>query len=535
VVFADGMPGPAVLVLVDVTGRVEAASDLLARIADALVDEGATRSRETIGGTPVDVFRLPRQDADQGYRPTHLAYFVRDDALCASDSLEVARGVLARWGGAANDALAKLPSYAAVMDRCAADAAAAAPHARWFVDPFGLIDAGQAALPPRDADDDEADEAEGEESIDYLEIARNQGFTGIRGAGGYVHFGVGPCDVYNRAYIHAPQPHELAMRMLKFPNDAPAPPEGWVPADVATYLAFNWDMLNAFDMSETLVNELFGFDEAFDDIVESLRDDPQGPQVDLRQELMANLGSRFIVLFDHALPITPASEQRLFAAETVDPAAVAEAIRKQMVIDQAVIERQIGPYVVWEVPAEEDDLEVDVQAPPGRASARADDDEQERILARSFVTVAHGYVLIASGRDLLMKVLRDEDQRDAMAEDVDFRLVGQQIDREMQARGWTDASFRWFSRTDAEFQPTYELLQAGKLPSAESLVVELLRAALGGEEGLDEFPLDASSLPPYEAARRYFGPAGWLARTEEDGWFIVHFTLRTQAPVARAP
>jgi len=59
-----------------------------------------------------------------------------------------------------------------------------------------------------------------------------------------------------------------------------------VPEGVASYTTFNWDMEQAFEASKTLVNELAG-DKVFEDVLQSIATDPSGPQIDIREELIA--------------------------------------------------------------------------------------------------------------------------------------------------------------------------------------------------------------------------------------------------------
>ena len=46
--------------------------------------------------------------------------------------------------------------------------------------------------------------------------------------------------------------------------------------------------------------------------------------------------------------------------------------------------------------------------------------------------------------------------------------------------------------------------------------------------------IDGKNLPEYDAVRRYFGPAGMTAVSEDDGWFLTGFTLSKEPPAAVA-
>jgi hypothetical protein len=42
--------------------------------------------------------------------------------------------------------------------------------------------------------------------------------------------------------------------------------------------------------------------------------------------------------------------------------------------------------------------------------------------------------------------------------------------------------------------------------------------------------IDGSTLPSFEAVRRYFGPHGRVTRSDKDGWLITGAVLNKEAP-----
>ena len=87
--------------------------------------------------------------------------------------------------------------------------------------------------------------------------------------------------------------------------------------DVATYASFNLKPKKVFESSKTLVNAIIG-DEVFEDVITSIEEDPNGPQINIRTELIAKLGGRATVVSDYLLPITPKSERMMVGVETID-------------------------------------------------------------------------------------------------------------------------------------------------------------------------------------------------------------------------
>ena len=65
------------------------------------------------------------------------------------------------------------------------------------------------------------------------------------------------------------------------------------------------------------------------------------------------------------------------------------------------------------------------------------------------------------------------------------------------------------------------------MPQAETLLGQLLNALLG--DGKDGAPrkqkIDGRTLPEFDAVSHYFGPAGSFVTSEQNGWFVVGFTM----------
>ena len=84
-----------------------------------------------------------------------------------------------------------------------------------------------------------------------------------------------------------------------------------------------------------------------------MKTDPNGPHIDLREELITHLGQRVTMLTDYQLPITTSSERLLFAVEANDEKAVAAALEKCLKNDPTVKRRVIDGHVIWELIEEE--------------------------------------------------------------------------------------------------------------------------------------------------------------------------------------
>jgi hypothetical protein len=371
-----------------------------------------------------------------------------------------------------------------------------------------------------------------------LKILKNQGFTAIEGVGGFVNFSVDKYDILHRTFIYGPgnqasgERFTLAARMLDIPNGGDFAPPDWVPRDVSSYAAMNLNTKNAFESSKTLVNEIVG-DEVFEDVLESIKTDENGPRIDIRKELIAYLENRVVIFSDNQLPITPKSERIVFAVPTNNAEKLAVTIQKQMETDEDAKRREINGHVVWEVVDAQTDLPMitieNAEALAGDGADKAADEEPEEkpMLPNSAVTVAFGQLFVATHIDILAKVLASEEQRQKLSTSSDF----ERVTTEMAKLKLSSESAEMFTRTDDAYRQAYELLRAGRMPEAESMIGKLLNSMLGeGKEGvLRSQRIDGSKLPEFDAVRRYLGPAGLSVTTEGDGWFITGIVLPKQA------
>ncbi|MFV2065625.1 MAG: hypothetical protein ACC645_01495 [Pirellulales bacterium] len=523
----------ASVILADVTGHEKQAEALLAKIDRQFREDGATKKVHDAHGGRLTVYTFPKRGdrrAEQG------VFFLHEGMLGATDNRTVAEAILGRFSGDASDSLAKHPGYRGVMDRCRKDAGESVPEIRWFIEPFGFVDAVRAADPAYAR----------KRGKDIAKILASEGFDAIQGVGGYVSFLVDDrYELIHRTAVFAPPvekknggegKYRQAARMLDFPNGGTLEPASWIPREVALYASFNWKIKQAFDAAETLADALIGQQGAFQDILDGIREDQVGPQIDLRTELVGHLGSRLTVITDYELPITPQSERWLCAVESTNETELKRTIERTMDTDPNAIRHEYHGHVVWEITEEDTDLpELSIESPAlsplatgaPDVAAEGKGDGEEQSLPSSAVAVVYGHLLVASHFDFLVKVLVEAETRETLSASADYQLVA----ADTAKVGPREICFRVFSRTDDAYRPTYELIRAGRMPEAESLLGKFLNSVLADEdeEVLRQPQIDGSKLPDFEMVRRYLGPGGMTAHSEQNGWFAVGFMLNKEA------
>jgi hypothetical protein len=320
--------------------------------------------------------------------------------------------------------------------------------------------------------------------------------------------------------------------MMSFPNESEFVPQDWVPRDVATYASGYCDILSAFDYFGPLFDELFGEGETgvWEDVLDGLKNDPNGPQIDLRAELISQLANRITAISQYTMPITTKSERLLFAIEARDAQAVAAAMEKTLKDDKEVRRREFEGHVIWEALPDEDQpaptirLEIPALGPgfPGHDEP-VEEDRSEPFLPNASITVAHGCLMVASHYDFLIQILTPIEARESLEKSVDWVIV----DSTLKQTGADTNCIRTFSRTAEEYRATYELVRQGRMPESETMLGRIVNTILGVSEsnGLREPRIDGDQLPDYEYVRRHLGPAGFFGVSEENGWFFKGFFL----------
>jgi hypothetical protein len=266
---------PAVAMLVDTTGNAEKLDALIEKIAASLKENGAKRSERSVQGQNVIVYELKVEM--EGDPQRRVAYCVKDEVLIAASEVAAIADILGRWGGDGTKAIGSYKPFVSIMDRCRSHAGEAKPDVRWFFDPFGYAAAAQILA-------EEVGEAnENQEMVDAL---RKSGFEAIKGVGGFVHVLDGSYELLHRTAIHAPPPHTQSMKMLAFPNGGDLSAQDWVPAELAYYVTFHCDVKKAFANFGPVFDALFGEGEegVWIDVLDSLKEDPNGPRIDHAHE-----------------------------------------------------------------------------------------------------------------------------------------------------------------------------------------------------------------------------------------------------------
>jgi hypothetical protein len=543
----DATPDHAVVLLVDVIDSKEQARELLQRVATELTEREATPEPLMIGEIEATKwsFKQPR-----GLREKQFAYHgIIGRWLLACDNEAVFRDVVAQIVGNAAGApkhLADSPAFKSIVEKSKFAHADYTAHVRWFIEPFGYMYLAQAI----------ADAKNGGEGLrnDYADIFHKEGFSVVKGVGGMASLATGKHEAVHRTFIYAPvseeHPLERGAAMLDFtnPDGSPLDPPMWVPENAASYLTFTWDLKKALEKVGHIADSIAGTPGSWERTLDGLRDDVNGPRVDLRT-VVSLLENRVTVSSVTQLPIDENSEQILFGIKINDDEAfVADSVFRMVKNDAEVIDYHGNRILVVDTAEEFEDLNLDIDSnlldaefdsefgDLGGGQSEVDEEEIKKpkpLFEKRVFAVTHGVLLISNNLDQMKSVIDQfaKSSGELLADADDYRRVTEAL---TELAGETPPSFRHFGRMDQAIRANYEMMRTGKMAQSKTMLAQILNRAYTDEKATTDVDrvqkIDGSKMPEdFEGkVAPYFGPTGLVIQTVDDGWLITGCVLKKE-------
>ncbi|MEM6688574.1 MAG: membrane or secreted protein [Planctomycetota bacterium] len=530
--FESDARRPYTLVVVtDVRGRQKQVDKALAKI-DADLKRGQwTRKDQTHLNQEIRVYDGKPKPGQ--IKIEQIALASTGDRLIASDRDSVVIDILDAIAGESRSApIAGNDQFKDIMKRSAEDLLEVATKdkaflaAEWFARPFSMGRIMRESLGIDRGD-----------QIDVLQLLENQGFDAVQAAGGAAVIAGKQFDVLHRGHVLAPptgkgaEKYTKAARMLALLNQPIEDIPVWVGDYIAGCTRINLDIEKAFWAAETLVNEALD-DDLFRGIVEGIRDDEAGPQIDLEKDVLPNLAKHILLMSDNTEPVNTESERLLGAIRVTNPDVIKEVIRKTMEVDPdaSLIEGPEG-VDIWQVSNDgvsEDEFEDDLFDDFGDEEI----EESEPILSRwaaALVPIGknskHAYLMVSSHPELLQDVagrIMGTVEGSSLAGEPEIASVLEKFEE----LGFEDASVNRVVRTRLSLRAKYQLLRRGELKDNDSLISSLIRRLIEDESDDADPRADVQKLPPLKQIEKYFPVGGNVVRTTDDGWSLTGFFLK---------
>ena len=541
---------PGYVLTMDVTGKRAETNDYLARLTQKLTTVGVKKSSETYKEQQVTVFVFPPRENAVEPKERRAYYTFFQDVLIAADQLHLLKLIVDRIADQEGKSLSEVESYQVVMKRCIDDIPGETlPAVRWYIEPLDYGESVRELMRSSIAQNRR-------EKTSIFTILKQQGFDAILGIGGVVSVMTESQEAVYRTFIHTKKPFERAMRMFNFPDSTSFDPPDWMPNDLARCTMVYVDPIAIFDNVGVLVDAVMGDQGVWKDILDGLEKDPNGPKINVREELIINLGNRVLGMSRYEKPITINSESIVVAVELKADReqAMSAGVKKLFVSDPEWTVMEHNSFKIWHrIPGDEGDwTPIDIEGVPdifgtskdtgipglvdpppvmSRANAQSDgsNDEQPPMFPEGGVVVAKGCLFVSSDVEYLKVILdrldtADESAKTTIRNEVEYK----EVDKIFAGMGLTDKPhfFQFFARTQETIRPTYEMVRQGRMAQSQALLGKILNMVSPDDEpGMRRQMLDGSTLPEFAKVQHYFGKVGIYGVSEEKGFFIKGFTV----------
>ena len=551
---------PGYVLTMDVAGKRTETDQYLANLTQKLVGAGARKSTETYRDQEITVLTFPAGPVQPprtlGSTRIEIAiepiertayYMFFQDILIASDRVHLLKLIADRIAAPAERSLSDIEAYQVVMDRCIRDIPGGVqPIVRWFIDPLDYGESIRVLLRGPVAQNRR-------EKPSVFSILKEQGFDALQGVGGVVTVKTEEQESVSRTFVYSKKPHRLAMQMLNFPDSTNFTPPAWMPSDIARCTMVYVDPMAIFDNIGVLFDAFVmpGEEGVWRDILNGLEKDQDGPQINIRNEIVAYLGNRVFGMSRYEMPITAQSESIVVAVELKpngqDP--MKAGLEKLFGTDPEMTHTIHNSYKIWHRKPAEDlagwepgifDVNIPglVETTPGpvrhvpvadRNPLDEEDIERPPVFPEGGLAVGKNYIFASTNIDYLKVVLDRLDtppqQASTIANDAEFQAV----QRTFASMGMTNRPqfFQFFAKTHETIRPTYEMVRRGQMDQSQAVMGKLMNALLSpeGESGGRQQIFDGSKLPEFSEIEHYFGKVGVFGMSEEQGFFIKGFTL----------
>jgi hypothetical protein len=392
--------------------------------------------------------------------------------------------------------------------------------ARFCIRPLELQELVERSQPPADDKQKPGDrkgstKTDSERTKEDLRArAHRLGWDALRFVAGRISFSAAaPCQWQIEAAVDAPGPYRGAMRLLELKPGPFSNLPPWLPADVVSVATWRWNVPQAMKGFGSLYDEANepgpDGEGMFEDMLDGLRDDPEGVQVDLRRDLFDRLEPDMLRIAAEGK--SDASHKRnswrwLYVASVRDLEAVKGALVRFYKDDKKVTHVKTDHFDVWTV---EEGASLFVEG------------ESDSLVTVRALALGEGRLFFSTDVDLLDSAIHPQGDAPHLKDDVAWTRVlewikGQENDK---------AAFRSLTRLDRVMAPSYRLATSDKPVDSDNLGARLWRLLLYGNiKSVADLP--HAKAPAFDSLRSALPPSGIVVARSADGWTVRFGALR---------
>jgi len=491
---------PFALVLTADAGKnASLMNEVLTRATKQAEDSGSKVATESFKGATLHVIQPPpdkakakpeakakggakddKPDPPVVWTSQGTTYFVGSD-------VDVIKDLVAHADGR-EDSLARSESFLQARKKLGSDA-----QVVWFIDLAKVLKMVAAGVSSAKANPGQAQQNEA--------MIQMTGLGGLKAAAGSFVLNSGNYDSVTKTVILAATPGQGMLKMFSLPKVV-LRPESWVPATVASYQSWSWDLDNAYTALNDLVNT---FQPGTLQVIEQSLANPNGGQaLSFQKDIFGPIGDRITLVSDFKKPIREDNQRMVLALALEDPKAFQNSLNKLIALaGGAPKKRDFQGTTIYdfEIP------DLPNNANPGNA---------RQFKGPISVAVAKNTVFVASEPTLLEQVLRGGGP--SLSDSAIYQSVAKEFPEK--------ASSITFVRPDEQARLSYDMVKSGQFEKA------LQGAAVAGGPDLGDVSklIDKDKLPDFAIFAKYLSQGGGYGVQDEDGVTFTSFSLRKANP-----
>lgn len=496
--------------IVDIVQDQTAVENLMKRIDDELVVRKAKKSELTYEGESIKQYALARP-GELLIQETY--YCIVDRQLLAADDEELIKNLIAKVKGLQSPGKTLNQDSVFIEGREQLKPTGNS-QAEYFVRPIGFAKILKAIGGKRRGG-----------NTDILAVLANQGFSSIKCVCGEFELGGAEYDIHHRGFTLTDVPLPMSAGILDFPNNAKSEIPSFVNDKVSSMLAGYWNSQQAFWKVEGLVDELAGQPGVFKEVIKGIKDDPTGPKIDIKKDVLPYLTNDIFSISDTVDPITTDSHRNLIALRLNSPEKI-KAVLRQAMKNEPGAEKVEGPDEIWKKSSENefqenDPLSADFGGEFGTESGATADPGGQTPWVKSWAITVHGdYFMFASHVEMIKDAIAQA--KSGNPSPLNAEPSAERIRVALKkVFGDEPNCFSQIVRSDQSYRMQYELFRSGQLDQSESMLWQLLdRLLQNGTEikSKDAKKIDGTRLPPFKNIAHYLQPSGMVVQTKEKGW-----------------
>ncbi|GAC1470427.1 MAG: hypothetical protein NVSMB9_15520 [Isosphaeraceae bacterium] len=476
----------AIVLTADAGKNASTMTEVLSKATKQGEQAGARVSTEDFKGHKLTIIVPPKpkgeKDNDRPQPP--IVWTHEGSVFTIATDTDLIKDVIGNASGRENS-LASTENYAAALKKLGSD-----PHVIWFADVAKALQlVVKAGAKGKNAANIEQ----------FKAMSQVLGINGLKAASGSFTLNSGAYDSVTRTFVLAPAPVQGFLRLFQMPAVS-LKPEQWVPATVASYQTWSWDLDGAFKAVNDLANM---FQPGVLNVLEQQLVGPNGGEpLNFKKDVFDPLGDRLTLISDYKKPVTEESQRMLLAVALEDQSAFQNTLTKLIgLTGGAPKKREFQGTTIY-------DFEM-----PEIPNAKAGN---VQIKGPISVAVAKNTVFVSSEPTLMELVLRGGGS--ALSDSPAYQSVAKEVPNKVSSLSYV--------RPDEQARVSYDMIKNGQFEKA------LQGAAVAGGPDVSKLGklINKDKLPDYSVFAKYLSQGGGYGVMSEDGMTFTNFTLRKSNP-----